>query len=116
MSEIKIIAEALKNKLEVIKDLKEQIEEANEIKAKIKALQDELKTLFAADAEIVSLEDDAKQLTKELKAAAKGIAKGKSFKPAMVVDFVKTSIKGDNAVDKVKAKGAAFAFLESEVE
>ena len=116
MSEIKNIAEALKKKLEVIKDLKEQNEEANELKAKIKGLQDDLKALFAADAELVSLEDDAKALSKELKQAAKFIAKGKSFKPALVVAFAKASVKGGEAVDKVKEKGSAFAFLESEVE
>lgn len=115
MSELKTIAEALKKKQEVIKDLKEQNEEANELKAKIKELQEELKALFAADEELVSLEDDVKQLSKELKESAKFIAKGKSFKPALVVAYAKAAVKGDEVVDKVKEKGAAFAFLESEV-
>lgn len=115
MSELKNIAEALKLKQQVVKDLKEQNEDANEIKAKIKELQEELKALFAADEELVSLEDDVKQLTKELKEAAKFIAKGKSFKPSLVVAFAKTSVKGGDAVDKVKEKGNTFAFLEQEV-
>lgn len=114
MSEIKLIAEALKKKLEVIKDLKEQNEEANNIKAQIKELQDELKAIFAADEELVSLEDDAKQLAKELKQAAKFIATGKSFKPAIVVAYAKAAVKGEKAVDEVKVKGSAFAFLDSE--
>jgi cell shape-determining protein MreC len=114
MSEIKAIAEALKKKQEVIKDLKEQNEDANNIKAQIKELQEELKALFAADEELVSLEEDAKQLTKELKEAAKFIAKGKSFKPALVVAYAKTSVKGDEAVSKVTEKGNAFAFLDSQ--
>jgi len=116
MNELKLIAQALKKKQDVIKDIKEQNEDANRIKAKIKGLQEELKALFAADEELISLEDDVKQLTKELKAAAKYAAKGKSFKPAVVVAYAKAAIKGEKAVDDVKIKGAAFAFLETSVD
>jgi DNA repair ATPase RecN len=114
MSEIKNIAEALKRKQDLIKDYKDQNEKANEIKAQIKELQEELKALFAVDEEIASLQDDVKHLSRELKQAAKAIAKDKSFKPAIVVDYAKKSVKGEVEVEKVKIKGNAFAFLEEE--
>lgn len=114
MSELKDIAANLAKKQELVKDLIEQNERVQELKAQIKELQDELKAVIAADAEIVSLQDDVKCISKELKEAAKKIAKNTSFKTALVVAFAKASVKGDDAIDKVKVKGSAFSFLEIE--
>ena len=75
MSEIKDIAANLAKKQELVKDLVEQNERVQELKAEIKDLQDELKAVIAADAEIVSLQDDVKSISKELKEASKLLAK-----------------------------------------
>ena len=115
MSELKDIAANLAKKQELVKDLIEQNERVQELKAQIKELQDELKAVIAADAEIVSLQDDVKCISKELKEAAKKIAKNTSFKTAMVVAFAKAAAKSDEAVSAVKVKGNAFSFLESEI-
>lgn len=115
MSEIKEIAANLARKQELVKDLIEQNERVQELKAQIKELQDELKAVIASDAEIVSLQDDVKCIGKELKEAAKKIAKNTSFKTSMVVAFAKAAAKSDEAVSAVKVKGNAFSFLESEI-
>lgn len=115
MSELKEIAANLARKQELVKDLIEQNERVQELKAQIKELQDELKAVIAADAEIVSLQDDVKCISKELKEAAKKIAKNTSFKTSMVVAFAKAAAKSDEAVSAVKVKGNAFSFLESEI-
>lgn len=115
MSEIKRIASELHRKQELVKDYIEQLDKVQELKQQIKDLQAEIKAIIDADEEIASLKDDVKSLSKELKQAAKAFAKDKSFKPAIVVAYAKTSIKGDEAVDKVKDKGIAFSFLSEEI-
>jgi len=102
----------INKKQELVKDYIAQLEAVQAIDVEIKELQEKRKAVIAADTEIFALTNEIKELSKEFGKAAKTVSKGFSFKPAVTKQYVKAAIKNDEAVQAVKEKGNAFAFLD----
>ena len=103
----------INKKQELLKDYIAQLEAVQAIDAEIKELQEKRKAVIAADTEIFALTNEIKELSKEFGKAAKTVSKDFSFKPAVTKAYVKAAIKSSEAVEVVKEKGNAFAFLDS---
>ena len=112
-NEVESKAKELAHKQELLKDFSEHIEKVQVLKEDIKAINEEIKALIAADEECAVLIEEIKAIGKELSQAAKVAAKNTSFKPAVVKAFFKTKVKNDEAVGKVVEKGTEFKTLES---
>lgn len=107
---------------EVFKELASQVSGVEEIDNQIKELQEQRKALISADVDCFAAEQEIKELSKELKQAAKFAAQGTSIKPATVSAFFKAKAEDEKKkeaketkVGVVKKKGNDFAFLDQTV-
>jgi len=106
----------INKKQELLKEYIAQLESLEDIDAQIKELQEQKKAIISADLECHTLETEIKELSKELTAAIKAATKETSVKPAIAKAFIKAKVKSDEDVAKVKDKGQAFSFLDTQIK
>lgn len=112
-NELKELAQQISYKNELLKNIKENEESIQELKASIVDAQDQIKALLAANLDYFTIEKEKKELEKELKVGAKMAVKDTGFKPAVFVQYVKAKAK-EEAVEKVVVKGALFRSLDEQ--
>ena len=119
--QIKIAAQELKDlvkqiayKDELLKDIKASNEKVQKLQNLIKESQDEIKALLAANIDYFTIEQEKKELVKELNEGAKKAVQGTGFKKAELTAFMKADIKG--ASIKVVEKGQLFSTLMNQTK
>ena len=112
-NELEALARQISYKSDLLKDIKENDEAIEKLQATIKDVQDQIKTLLAANLDYFTIEQEKKELEKELKARAKKAVKDTCFTTALFVQYLKAKVK-EEAVAKVVEKGAMFRSLEDQ--
>jgi len=112
-TELKSIVSQIAKKKELLKDYKENNEKVQKLQDLIKETQEEIKVILAADLDYFEVENEMKELVKELKQGAKNACKNTGVKPADLIAFMNAQLK-DEGVVKVVEKGQIFSSLRSQ--
>lgn len=99
---------------ELLKEYADMNEEVQKLKDVNKENTAQMKAILLSDVDYFALVEEQKELTKEMKQAAKVATKDTSYKPAIYLAFLAAKLKED-AVDKVKMKGSVFSRLDQEI-
>lgn len=99
---------------ELLKEYADMNEEVQKLKDVNKENTAQMKAILLSDVDYFALVEEQKELTKEVKQAAKVATKDTSFAPQMYLAFLAAKLKED-AVDKVKMKGSVFSRLDQEI-
>ena len=111
--EVQDIIKKIAYKDELLAAIKETNEAVQQKLQEIKESNEEIKALLAADLDYFTIEQEKKELVKELKEAAKNVVKGRNIKPADFIAYNKAKMK-EEAVEKVVMKGRVFSQLTTE--
>lgn len=112
--ELKELVKQIAYKDELLKDIKASNPAIEKLQNLIKESQEEIKALLAANLDYFTIEQEKKELVKELNQGAKAAVKGTGFKKADLTAFMKADIKG--ASIKVVEKGQLFSSLMSQTK
>jgi cysteinyl-tRNA synthetase len=112
-TELKSLVTRISKLDELLKDIKESDEGAIKLSDKVKEAQEDLKAYLAANLDYFNLTNEKNELLKELKQGCKAATKNTAFKPAMLVAFLKATVK-EEAVNKTIDKGQLFNSLKSQ--
>ena len=99
---------------ELLKEYADMNEEVQKLKDVNKENSAQMKAILLSDVDYFALVEEQKELTKEMKIAAKIATKDTSYKPALLLAFLAAKLKEDG-VDKVKMKGSVFSRLDQEI-
>ena len=115
VAEVSNLVKKIAYKDELLKAIKETHEVVQKKLQLIKETNEEIKALLEADLDYFTIEQERKELVKELKTAAKTVVKDRNIKPYELIAFTKASLKEEEAVQKVVQKGLVFRQLSDEV-
>jgi len=110
--ELKQLAKQINYKKELAKDIAANDDKVKELLQTIKDAQDEIKALLAANEDLYSIQQEKKDLSKELNAGVKRAAKEIGVSAKDYKAFITTAAKQEEAVIKVVQKGKVFELLE----
>ena len=113
VEELQALVKAINFKKDLLKDIKEGNPKIQKLLELIKEHQEEIKMLLAADLDHFTIEQELKELNKELKQGAKNAVKGTGFKAKQLIDFSQAKVKED-AVEKTVEKGQIFSALNNQ--
>lgn len=114
-AEVTELVKKVAYKDELLTTIKETHEKVQKKLQEVKETNEEIKALLASDLDYFTIEQERKELVKELKTAARAVVKGHDIKPADLIAYTKAKMKEEEAVNKVVQKGLVFHRLSSGV-
>ena len=114
-NELKALVAQIAEKDELLKSIKESNEKALDAQEAVKEATENYKAVLAANLDYFTIENEKKELVKELAQGAKAATKNTGFKPSVLTAFLKASLK-DAGVEKVVSKGGDFSALMGQTQ